>query len=92
MIIHGEIVSSYHYKPIDQGLDYSPLMVESKEEALVKEERQPEAIPVVVPPFNIPPATDNNLSGLVFLCFTPPPLRECLRGLYIVLFRLRLSI
>jgi hypothetical protein len=72
MIIHGEIVSSYHHKPIVQGLDYSPLMVESKEEALVKEERRPDAIPVMIPPSNIPPATDNNLSGLVFLCFPPP--------------------
>jgi hypothetical protein len=37
MIMHGEIVSSYHHKPIVQGVDYSPLMVESKEEALIKE-------------------------------------------------------
>jgi hypothetical protein len=39
MIIHREIGSSYHHKPIVQGVDYFPLMVESKEEALVKEER-----------------------------------------------------
>jgi hypothetical protein len=31
-------------------MNYSPLMVESKEEMLVKEERWPEAIPAAVPP------------------------------------------
>ena len=50
MIIHREIGSSYHHKPIVQGVDYSPLIMESDEEALVKEERRPEAIPAAVPP------------------------------------------
>jgi hypothetical protein len=59
MIIHREIGSSYHHKPIVQGwttplsvqrVDYSPVMVECKEEALVKEERQTEVILAVVPP------------------------------------------
>jgi hypothetical protein len=39
MIIHREIGPSYHHKPIVQGVNYSPLMVKSKEETLVKEER-----------------------------------------------------
>ena len=50
MIIHREIGSSYHHKPIVHGVDYSPLIMESDEEALVKEERRPEAIPAAVPP------------------------------------------
>ena len=50
MIIHREIGSSYHHKPMVQGVDYSPLMMESNLEALVKEERRPETIPAVVPP------------------------------------------
>jgi hypothetical protein len=49
MIIHREIRSNYHHKPIVQGVDYSPLMVECKEEVLVKEERRTEAILAVVP-------------------------------------------
>jgi hypothetical protein len=39
MIIHREIGPSYHHKPIVQGVNYSPLMVESKGEVLLKEER-----------------------------------------------------
>jgi hypothetical protein len=39
MIIHREIEPSYHQKPIVQGVNYSSLMVESKEETLVKEQR-----------------------------------------------------
>jgi hypothetical protein len=39
MAIHRDIGLSYHHKPIVQGVNYSPLMVESKEEVLVKEER-----------------------------------------------------
>jgi hypothetical protein len=39
MIIHREIEPSYHHKPIVQVANYSPLMVESKKETLVKEER-----------------------------------------------------
>jgi hypothetical protein len=50
MIIHREIEPSYHHKPIAHGMNYSPLMVESKEEMLVKEERWPEAIPAEIPP------------------------------------------
>jgi len=50
MIIHREIGSSYHHKPIVQGVDYSPLMMMNSVEALVKEERRPEEIPAAVPP------------------------------------------
>jgi hypothetical protein len=50
MIIHREIESSYHHKPIVQGMDYFPLIVESKEDALVKEERRTEAISAAVLP------------------------------------------
>jgi hypothetical protein len=50
MIIHREIGPSYHHIPIVQGVKYSPLIVESKEEMLVKEERWPEVILVAVPP------------------------------------------
>ena len=50
MIIHREIGSSYHHKSMVQGVDYSPLMMESNVEALVKEERRPEVIPAAVPP------------------------------------------
>jgi hypothetical protein len=32
------------------GVEYSPLMVESIAKVLVKEERQPKAIPAAVPP------------------------------------------
>jgi hypothetical protein len=49
MIIHREIRPSYYHKPIVQGVNYSHLMVESKEETLVKEKRWPEAIPAAVP-------------------------------------------
>jgi hypothetical protein len=50
MIMHREIGQIYHHKPIVQGVNYSPLMVESKEETLVKEERWPEVILAAVPP------------------------------------------
>jgi hypothetical protein len=50
MIIHREIGSSYHHKPIVQVMDYSLLMAERNEEVLVKEEMWPEAIPAVDPP------------------------------------------
>jgi hypothetical protein len=50
MTIHREIGPSYHHKPIVQGVYYSPLMVESEEEVLVKEERSLEATPEVIPP------------------------------------------
>ena len=39
MIIYREIGSSYHHKPIAQGVDYSPLIMEIDEEVLVKERR-----------------------------------------------------
>jgi hypothetical protein len=41
MTIHREIGPSYDHRPIVQGVNYSPIMVESKEETLVKEERWP---------------------------------------------------
>jgi hypothetical protein len=50
MTIHRDIGSSYHHKPIVQGLNYSPLMVERKKEVLVKEERWSEATPTSIPP------------------------------------------
>jgi hypothetical protein len=50
MIIHREIGPSYHNKCIVQGVNYSSLMVESKEEKLVKEEKWTEVIPAAVPP------------------------------------------
>jgi hypothetical protein len=43
MTIHREIGLSYHHKPIVQGVNYSPLMVESKEEWWL------EASPTVIP-------------------------------------------
>jgi hypothetical protein len=55
MIIHREIGSSYHHKHIVQGVDYTPLIMESDDEALVKEERRVKAISAVVPPSNVPP-------------------------------------
>jgi hypothetical protein len=45
MTIHREIGPSYQHKPIVQGVNYSPLMVEIKQKALVKivaEEVHPE--------------------------------------------------
>jgi hypothetical protein len=50
MTIHREIGPSYRNKPIVQGVNYSPFMVYSKEEMLVKEERWLEAIPTADPP------------------------------------------
>jgi hypothetical protein len=44
MIIHREVGPSYHDKPIVQWVNYSPLMVERKEE------RWPEATPAAIPP------------------------------------------
>jgi hypothetical protein len=41
MTIHREIGLSYHHKPIFQGVNSSPIMVERKEEVLVKEETLP---------------------------------------------------
>jgi hypothetical protein len=49
MIIHRYIGPSYHHKPIVQVVNYSPLMVDSKE-VLVKEERWPEVTPAAIPP------------------------------------------
>jgi hypothetical protein len=67
MIIHREIGSSYHHEPIVWGVDYSPLMVESKEEALVKEERWREAIPAVVP---LPVFLQRQTTTPLVLCFS----------------------
>ena len=50
MIIHRVIGSSYHHKRMVPVVDYSPLMMESNLEALVKEERRPEAISTAAPP------------------------------------------
>jgi hypothetical protein len=49
MTIHREIGLSYHHNPIVQGVNYSLLMVESKEVVLVKEERWLEATPAAIP-------------------------------------------
>ena len=67
---NGEIGSSYHHKPKVQGVDYSPLIMESDEEALVKEERQPEAIPAAVPP---PIFLRRRPADSLFMCFRSPP-------------------
>jgi hypothetical protein len=80
MIIHREIGSSYHHKLKVQGVDYPPLMVESKEEALVKEKRRPEAILAAVPPpifagsssiswfrVSLPPPRENASEGILYL-------------------------
>ena len=70
MIIHREIGSSYHHKPIVQGVDYSPLMMKNSVEALVKEERRPEAIPAAVPP---PIFLRWQTADSLFRCFLSPP-------------------
>jgi hypothetical protein len=54
MKIHREIGLSYHHKPIVYGVNFSHLMVESKEEVLVKEERWPEVTPAAIPPPILP--------------------------------------
>ena len=70
MIIHREIGSSYYHKPQVQGVDYSPLMVESDEEALVKEERRQEATPTAVPP---PIFRQRRTADSLFRGFRSPP-------------------
>jgi hypothetical protein len=65
MIIHREIGTSYHHKTVVYGVNYSPLMVESKEEALVKEKRWPEAISAAFPP----PIFLRRLAAGPVLCF-----------------------
>ena len=82
MIIHREIGSSYHHKPIVQGVDYSPLMMKNSVEALVKEERRPEAIPAAVPP---PIFLRRRTTDPMFLCFLSPPRTapRTPRGVYI---------
>ena len=70
MIIHREIGSSYHHKPIVQGVDYSLLMMMNSVEALVKEERRPEAIPAAVPP---PIFCRRRTADPLFMCFLSPP-------------------
>ena len=74
MIIHREIGSSYHHKPIAQGVDYSPLIMEIDEEVLVKEERRPEAIPAAVPP---PIFLRWRPAASLLWCFRSPP--PCVR-------------
>jgi hypothetical protein len=49
MIIHREIESSYNHKTIVHGVNYSPLMVGSKEETLMKEDRWSKVISAAVP-------------------------------------------
>jgi hypothetical protein len=66
MTIYREIGPSYHQKPIFQGVNYSRLTVESKEDALVKEERWPEAILTAVPP----PIFLWRLAATAVLCFS----------------------
>jgi hypothetical protein len=84
MIIYSEIGSSYHHKPIDQGVYYSPFMVEIKDEVWVKEERVSEG--------DSSRSSPSNLSrfSLCFVvsCFSIASSRERLRGrgLYIVVF------
>jgi hypothetical protein len=70
MIIHREIGSSYHHKPMVQGVDYSPLMMMNSVEALVKEERLPEAISAAVPP---PIFLQRRPADPLFMCFLSPP-------------------
>jgi hypothetical protein len=65
MTIHREIGLSYHHKPIVQGVNYSPLMVESKEEVLVKEEMRPKATSAAIPP----PIFLQRLPAASVLCF-----------------------
>jgi hypothetical protein len=66
MTIHREIGLSYHHKPIIQGVNYSPLMVERKDEVLVKEERWPEVTPAAIPP----PIFLQQLAASSVLCFS----------------------
>jgi hypothetical protein len=47
-------------------------MVESKEEALVKEERWPEATPTTIPPSDLPPAIHRD-PYFVFFCVSLLP-------------------
>ena len=70
MIIHREIGSSYHHKPIAQVVDYSTLIMEIDEEVLVKEERRPEAIPSAIPP---PIFLRRWPADSLFWCFRYPP-------------------
>jgi hypothetical protein len=69
MIIHREIGSSYHRKHIVHVVDYSPLMVETKEKARVKERA------AVHPPIFVGPA-----SASLFSCFSTASSRERLGG------------
>jgi hypothetical protein len=56
---------SYHQKPIVLGVNYSPRMVQSKEEVLVEEEWWLEATPAVVPS----PIFPQRLAAAPVLCF-----------------------
>jgi hypothetical protein len=75
MIIPREIGSSYHHKPLVEGVDYSSLMVESKEGTLVKEKRRPEAILATFPPLIFVGS-----ASLVVSCFSIDSSREHLEG------------
>jgi hypothetical protein len=75
-----------HHKPIVQGVDYSPLIVESKVETLVKEKRRP------VDSGRGSPLQSLQVQPLFcgFRVSSPPPAitpREGGGGLYIVFFR-----
>jgi hypothetical protein len=88
MIMHRDIGSSYHHKPTVQGVDYSPFMVESKEEAWVKEERWPEVIPAEVPH----PIFIGSTSVSWFRVSPPPPHKNASGGSLYRVFRSILSI
>jgi hypothetical protein len=86
MIIHSEIGSSYHHKPNIHGVDYSPLIMEVDEEALVKGERPPKEIPSAIPP---PIFLRRRPTDSLFMYFRFPPrsLDETLGVVYIVVSR-----
>jgi hypothetical protein len=81
MIIHREIGPSYHHKPIVQGVNYSPLMVESKEETSVKEERWPEAILASGSPSNLPLVTCS--ASISCFCYSMPLFSGTPRGAFL---------
>ena len=83
MIIHREIGSSYHHKPIVQGVDNSPLMMESDVDVLVEEERPPEEKYSA----NIPPAPNYRLSVSWFSISAAVRLEEKYPEVYIGFFR-----
>jgi hypothetical protein len=76
MIIHREIRSSYHHKPIAQGVDYSLFIMVMMVEMLEKVEIPPPAPPAEFPP----PIFDGTASILVFWCFGGALCEESLGG------------